>query len=151
MAKKTKPSFPSYSGSNSMLANAYRGYYNAEAMAGLYNNPITQMQQMLVGMGQQWMKQKEKDKQEAKLYAAKTLKVMDKIPGVSHLNPEAYGILTNRVNEIVQQYDDFAAEGDMQSAGQAMQQVNHIVKQMQELEGTFELHANGLLDETISK
>ena len=47
------------------LIDAYRGYYGAKGMAEAYNNPAMQMQQMLMVMGQEWMKQKEKDKEES--------------------------------------------------------------------------------------
>ena len=153
MAKKTNPksSFPNYSGTNSMLVNAYRGYYGAEAMAGIANNPTMQMQQMLMTMGQEWIKQKEKDKQESMAFVKKTTEITDRIPGASLLNTQANGVMTQRIYEIVQEADQFAKAGDMQGYGQAMQKARHIANQMKDFEGAFNLHAQGLTEEAYSK
>ena len=133
------------------LVDAYSRYYGAEAMAGVYNDPTMQMQQMLMVMGQQWIKQKEKDKEESKAFAEKTMKITDRIPGVSLLNPQAHGALTQKIHEIVQQADVLLEQGDMQGYGQAMQQAQSIANQMKDFEGAFNIHAQGLTDEAYSK
>ena len=132
------------------LIDAYRGYYGAKGMAEVYNNPMQQMQQMLMVMGQQWMKQKEKDKEESMAFVKKTAEITDRIPGVSLLNPQAHAAMTRRINEIVQQADQFMEAGDAQGYGQAMQQVRNIANQMKDFEGAFNLHSQGLTEETYS-
>ena len=132
------------------LIDAYRGYYGAKGMAEVYNDPIAQMQQTLMLMGQEWMKQKEKDKEESMAFVKKTAEITDRIPGVSLLNPQAHAAMTQRINEIVQQADQFMEAGDAQGYGQAMQQVRNIANQMKDFESAYNLHAEGLTEEAYS-
>lgn len=132
------------------LVDAYGRYYGAKGMAEAYNNPVAQMQQTLMLMGQEWMKQKEKDKEESMAFVKKTAEITDRIPGVSLLNPQAHGAMTQRVNEIVQQADQFMEAGDAQGYAQAMQQVRSIANQMKDFESAFNQHAEGLTEESYS-
>ena len=98
-----------------------------------------------------WMKQKEAEKQDAKQYATNTRKILDRVPGTSHLKPEALGQLTEAINGIVMNYDQLAAAGDMGAAGQEWGKIEHIIKQMTKLENAFEFNAEGLINENQSK
>ena len=132
------------------LVDAYGRYYGAKGMAEAYNNPMQQMQQTLMLMGQEWMKQKEKDKEESMAFVKKTAEITDRIPGVSLLNPQAHSAMTQRINEIVQQAAQFMEAGDAQGYGQAMQQVRNIANQMKDFESAYNLHSEGLTEESYS-
>ena len=133
------------------LIDAYSRYYQAMGTADIMTNPMLQLQSSLVTIGQEWMKKKEKAKQDSKVYLDRTHRIMEKMTGLDLLSTDARTQVTQNIYQWVTTGGEALKRGDMQTYSENFGYIQNQVRQGKALADLATTHHNNQKDNLYSK